>query len=288
MLRNWRLYSWMRFTCTSNSACSGTLMPVAFSMYAARRTLFHSLTSANLAWNSGSSANSARPLSSSRSVTHASPPSVLVASLASRGLASSTQRRGVTPFVLFWNFPGNILAKSGNSLVCTSSECRAATPLTVCEASTLMWPMRTILGKPSWMMDMRDSLSMSPGYLASTRCRWRQLMSKMICMWRGSRWCIMSTGHFSSASGSSVWLVYAKVRCVMAHASSKLMSSPSMSNRISSGTPMDGCVSFSWMAFFSGKLLQSRVRRFLNRRTMSCSVADTKKYCCFRRSSRPL
>lgn len=40
-------------------------------------------------------------------------------------------------------------------------------------------------------------------------CRKRQLMSKMICMCRGSSFSIRLTGHFSSASGSTVWFVKA-------------------------------------------------------------------------------
>eukprot|EP00882_Tetradesmus_deserticola_P029483 GHRQ01033028.1.p1 GENE.GHRQ01033028.1~~GHRQ01033028.1.p1 ORF type:complete len:157 (+),score=37.13 GHRQ01033028.1:188-658(+) len=42
-----------------------------------------------------------------------------------------------------------------------------------------------------------------------TVCRKRQLMSYTICMWRGSSFSIRLTGHFSSASGSTVWLVNA-------------------------------------------------------------------------------
>jgi hypothetical protein len=34
-------------------------------------------------------------------------------------------------------------------------------------------------------------------------------MSYTICMWRGSSFSIRLTGHFSSASGSTVWLVKA-------------------------------------------------------------------------------
>lgn len=71
----------------------------------------------------------------------------------------------------------------------------------------------------------------------------------MICMCRGNRWLSISTGHFSSASGSSVWFVYANVSRVISHASSKGTCSQSTRMRISSGMPMDGCVSFSWIAF---------------------------------------
>lgn len=42
-----------------------------------------------------------------------------------------------------------------------------------------------------------------------TVCRKRQLMSYTICMCRGSSFSIRLTGHFSSASGSTVWFVNA-------------------------------------------------------------------------------
>jgi len=98
----------------------------------------------------------------------------------------------------------------------------------------------------------------------------------------------MAADHFSSASGRMVWLVYANVPRVISHASSHSSISSSTRMRISSGMPMDGWVSFSWIAFFVGNSLHTCVLTFLKRRTMSRSVADTKKYCCFRRNSLPL
>lgn len=48
----------------------------------------------------------------SRWLTQLSWPNVLVMSLASGGLQNASQRRGVTPFVLFWNFSGQRSANS--------------------------------------------------------------------------------------------------------------------------------------------------------------------------------
>jgi hypothetical protein len=74
----------------------------------------------------------------------------------------------------------------------------------------------------------------------------------------------------------------------MRHAASHSSPSSSTSTRISSAMPMEGCVSFSWMAFFSANWSQVHPASALNRTMMSAMVAHTKKYCCFRRSSLPL
>ncbi len=52
-----------------------------------------------------------------------------------------------------------------------------------------------------------------------------------------------------------VWLVYARVPTVIFQASSHPSPSSSMSMRISSGTAIDGCVSFIWMATRDVRLL---------------------------------
>ena len=118
-------------------------------------------------------------------------------------------------------------------------------------------------------------------------------------MWRGSSFSSVSTGHFSKASGSTVWLVYARHCFVTDHAVSQsrpcaagkevvsdaiawstsfannlllcchyistaygtacfdAVTFSSTSSRMSSGTAMVGCVSFSWKIAFSGSLVQS-------------------------------
>ena len=75
----------------------------------------------------------------------------------------------------------------------------------------------------------------------------------MISNCRGRRASNSSTGHFSRASGSSVWLVYARVRTVRSHASSQPSPARSSRMRISSATAIAGWVSLSWMATLSGE-----------------------------------
>ena len=108
----------------------------------------------------------------------------------------------------------------------------------------------------------------------------------MISRCRGSRASNSSTGHFSRASGSSVWLVYASVRTVRSHASSQPSFASSSRMRISSGTAIAGWVSLSWMATLSGSAGQSLPRR-RNRATMSASEQATRKYSWRNRSDRP-
>lgn len=84
----------------------------------------------------------------------------------------------MTPLVLFWNRSASKKsAKSGKRERFTRSEWMAATPLTVWEPATARWPMRTIFGPPSSMMDMRCSLPTSPGKRDSTWWRKRQFRS---------------------------------------------------------------------------------------------------------------
>ena len=59
------------------------------------------------------------------------------------GLASSSQRRGVTPLVLLLNRSGNISAKSATVLVRSSSEWMAATPFVLWEPTMARLAMRT-------------------------------------------------------------------------------------------------------------------------------------------------
>ncbi|MNN86579.1 hypothetical protein D3C81_2040110 [compost metagenome] len=63
----------------------------------------------------------------------------------------------------------------------------------------------------------------SPGQVLSTNVLKRSLISLMICIWRGSSAFISFSSQHSSASGISVWLVYANVLLVIAHASSQLI-----------------------------------------------------------------
>ena len=72
----------------------------------ARRSLLACLTERHLAWKPLSSACWRSPDSSVVSFIQASVPSVSVMSAARPGLHQASHRRGVTPFVLFWNFSG--------------------------------------------------------------------------------------------------------------------------------------------------------------------------------------
>lgn len=58
-----------------------------------------------------------------------------------------SHRRGVTPFVLFWNLSGNISTKSGKMSVLMISEWMAATPLTALDPMTDKKAMLTRLGR---------------------------------------------------------------------------------------------------------------------------------------------
>mmetsp|Transcript_1165 Transcript_1165/g.3731 ORF Transcript_1165/g.3731 Transcript_1165/m.3731 type:complete len:241 (+) Transcript_1165:2292-3014(+) len=112
------------------------------------------------------------------------------------------------------------------------------------------------------------------------------LICSISCMWRGKSFSKTATGHFSSASGITVWLVYARDFFVISQA--LLNSSPwtSIKSLISSGTAMVGWVSFIWKQAFSGSF--SRSLCFSKKRArVSWSEAATKKYCCFKRSSFP-
>ena len=53
-----------------------------------------------------------RTVRRSRSLIQASVPSVSLMSARSGGLQNASHRRGVTPFVLFWNFSGHRSANS--------------------------------------------------------------------------------------------------------------------------------------------------------------------------------
>mmetsp|Transcript_39625 Transcript_39625/g.97060 ORF Transcript_39625/g.97060 Transcript_39625/m.97060 type:complete len:313 (-) Transcript_39625:888-1826(-) len=288
MLSSCRLYSWKRFTCTSNSIVSGftPLTPQSSRATLARRALLSRFTRIHARCSASSRECCLRPASSDRSSSHWSVPRRSVSSAARPGFAWPSQRRGVTPFVTLWNLDGHSCAKSGNTSFFTISEWMRATPFTAWLPTMARCDMRIMRVPPSSMIDMRRRRSMSPGQRRSTSPRKRALMSKMMRSCRGSRWPMRSTDHRSSASGSTVWLVYENVRVVIAHASSHDRPSTSVSRRMSSAMPSDGCVSLSWMAHMSLSSAIGRPLR-LKRRSTSCSVALTKKYCCLRRSSLP-
>lgn len=81
-------------------------------IFAARRALFSCLMARHFFWKSLSSACWRSPVSRLRSLGHASVPRVSVISAARPGLHQASHRRGVTPFVLFWNLCGVSSKKS--------------------------------------------------------------------------------------------------------------------------------------------------------------------------------
>ena len=97
-----------------------------------------------------------------------------------------------------------------------------------------------------------------------------------------------SRGHSRSASGMTVWLVYATVLDVISHALSQSRPSTSTRMRMSSGAARVGCVSFIWIATFSGSVSQSE--RFHAPSTAPgcpCTEAEQSMYCCDRRRHLP-
>src|SRR5882672_3612525 len=90
----------------------------------------------------------------------------------------------------------------------------AATPLVLWEPTMARLAMRTLRFGPSSMRLMFATRASSPGKRARTTSSKRRLISNMISRWRGRRTSNQLTGHFSSASGRSVWLVYARTLCV--------------------------------------------------------------------------
>lgn len=80
-----------------------------------------------------------------RSLIHSPVPSISVMRLRNGRLQNASHRLCVTPFVLFWNFSGQISWSPLKIVVLISSEWIAATPLTVWLATTARYAMRTNL-----------------------------------------------------------------------------------------------------------------------------------------------
>ena len=129
----------------------------------------------------------------------------------SAGFDKCSQRRGVTPLVLLLNRSGNISARSLTVIVRSSSEWMAATPFVLCEPTIARFAIRILRCGVSSTRLTRSTRPSSPGKRLRTESSRRRLISRMISRCRGSRVSNHSSGHFSSASGSSVWFVYANV-----------------------------------------------------------------------------
>ena len=79
---------------------------------------------------------------------------------ASAGLASSSQRRGVTPLVLLLKRSGNISARSLTVIVRSKLGWIAATPLVLCEPTMARLAMRILRSAPSSIRLMRCNASL--------------------------------------------------------------------------------------------------------------------------------
>ena len=128
----------------------------------AKRSLASRLAWRNSPRKAGSSASGCNLRSWSRSVIQPSPIG-FVMSRASGGLASSSQRRGVTPLVLLPKRSGNISAKSGTTFVFSNSEWMAATPLVLWVPTIARWAMRTFRAGFSSIRLMRASAVLIAG-----------------------------------------------------------------------------------------------------------------------------
>jgi len=108
----------------------------------------------------------------------------------------------------------------------------------------------------------------------------------MISRCLGSRFCSSSVPHFSNASGSIVWLVYANELYTISQALSYSSYSTSINILINSTIASAGCVSFNCSALNAGHCFHS-FSFFLNLLIASWIVAETNKYCYFSLSSFP-
>ena len=72
-------------------------------------------------------------------------------------MACASQRRGVTPLVMFVKRSGQSFAKSAKIVCTSSSECSAETPLTLWLPTIDRFAMRTRRSLPSSISDRRAS-----------------------------------------------------------------------------------------------------------------------------------
>ena len=142
----------------------------------------------------------------------------LVMASASAGFESSSQRRGVTPLVLLLKRSGKRPARSLTVVVRNNSEWMAATPLVLCDPTIARFAIRTFRPPSSSIRLTRRTSPSSPPDRDRTVSSSRRLISNTISRCLGRISSNHATGHFSSASGSSVWFVYPKVFRVISHA----------------------------------------------------------------------
>ena len=156
------MYSWIRLTWTSKIESGSTASPVADRSQSANRPLATRFAARNFRRNAGSSASGTTSWSRARSVTQPSP-TASVNRDERPGLARSSQRRGVTPFVLLLNRAGNSPARSLSTVSRSSREWSAATPLVLCDPTTARCAIRTFFSGPSSIRLTRETRPSSPG-----------------------------------------------------------------------------------------------------------------------------
>ena len=96
---------------------------------------------------------------------------------ASGGLASNSQRRGATPFVLLLKRSGKIAARSATTVVLSKREWISATPLVLWVPTMARLAMRTFRCGASWIRLTRATRPSSPGNRIRTSWRKRRLIS---------------------------------------------------------------------------------------------------------------
>ena len=129
--------------------------------------------------------------SSSRFVVQPSPMASVI-SAARPGLACSSQRRGVMPFVLLLMRPGSSAVEVGERRLLEDARvCSAATPFTEWLPDERRGAP-SARGRRSSRMAVRRTCSPSSPGSAATTDRKRRSISSMISKWRGSRRCSSS------------------------------------------------------------------------------------------------
>jgi hypothetical protein len=131
-------------------------------IHSTNRILAARLAARNFSRNAASSASGMSCLSFPMSVTQPSP-TAAVSRVASFGLASRSQRRGVTPLVLLLNRSGNMAARSATVLVRRSSEWIAATPFVLWVPTIARFAIRTCRFGPSSIRLILATFASSPG-----------------------------------------------------------------------------------------------------------------------------
>ncbi len=290
MFRCWRLYSWMRFTCTSKMAAGSTLTPVRSSMSCASCRLVGVLDLRATRRRSPHRRPAARACAAAyRSRIHSSPmrwrDAAAPAADSTAPPSGAASRRWSCCRISAGHssaksFSTSLLEQLGMQRRHAVDRMRArARQIAPCACSAR--PDSSMSDEPRGCAPRRRRSA------TRTSSRKRALISNMISRCRGStRWNI-GNGQRSSASGSSVWLVYAKVCRVMLHARSQVQALlvQQQAHQLRDGHRRMRVVELDRELLV--ERLQAGSSAPCRMRSMSWREQDTKKYCCSRRSSLP-